>query len=78
MTVDNFSRLAEDGYVVLNFFNGPLQDINGDTVQYINGGHAMTITGTTSDGRYIVSSWGRKYYIDPSEGQVNYLYYRYN
>ncbi len=78
VTVDNFSRLAEDGYVVLNFFNGPLQDINGDTVQYINGGHAMTITGTTSDGRYIVSSWGKKYYIDPSEGQVNYLYYRYN
>jgi len=27
----------------------------------------MTITGTTEDGRYIVSSWGKKYYIKPNE-----------
>lgn len=76
VTVENFSQLAEDGYVVINFFDGPLQDIEGNTVQYLPG-HAMTITGTTSDGRYIVSSWGKKYYIDPSKGQANYVYYQY-
>lgn len=77
VTVDNFNNLAEDGYVVINYFDGPLQDIDGNTVQDITG-HAMTITGVTSDGRYIVSSWGEKYYLDPSEGDCNYVYYQYN
>ena len=27
----------------------------------------MTVTGVTDDGRYIVSSWGDKYYIPASE-----------
>ena len=27
-------------------------------------GHAMTITGVTDDGRFIVSSWGETYYLD--------------
>lgn len=34
---------------------------------YVSSGHWMTITGTTPDGYYIVSSWGKKYYINPSE-----------
>lgn len=25
----------------------------------------MTVTGVTEDGRFIVSSWGKRYYIDP-------------
>lgn len=29
--------------------------------------HWMTITGVTEDGRYIVSSWGERYYLKPSE-----------
>lgn len=35
--------------------------------QKIEGGHAMSVTGVTSDGRMIVSSWGEKYYIAPYE-----------
>ena len=31
------------------------------------GGHWMTITGVTDDGRYIVSSWGKKLYLKPDE-----------
>jgi hypothetical protein len=27
----------------------------------------MTITGVTDDGRYVVSSWGDKYYLKPDE-----------
>lgn len=31
------------------------------------GKHGMTITGVTDDGRYVVSSWGDKYYLKPDE-----------
>lgn len=37
--------------------------------------HYMTVTGITGDGRLIVSSWGQKYYIDPS--QYDNAYYTY-
>jgi hypothetical protein len=38
------------------------------------GDHWMTVTGTTKDGRYIVSSWGKRYYLNPSEIQnVQYV-----
>lgn len=33
--------------------------------------HWMTITGVTEDGRYIVSSWGEKYYLKPEELKEN-------
>lgn len=77
ITVENFNEFAEDGYVVINYFDGPLQNEDGSTRQNITG-HSMTITGVTDDGRYIVSSWGEKYYIDPSQGRINYVYYEYN
>ena len=35
------------------------------------GGHWMTITGVTDDGRYIVSSWGKKLYLKPDELNLN-------
>lgn len=41
-----------------------LEDARGRMVQ-MDGGHAMTVTGLTDDGRITVSSWGKKYYIDP-------------
>ena len=42
----------------------------------------MTVTGVTEDGRYIVSSWGGKYYIDPDEmvnsaTSYDFVYYKY-
>ena len=85
VTPENANDLCKDGYVVISYHDGNLQDINGNTVQFIDGGHAMTITGTTSDGRYIVSSWGEKYYIDPSQivnengrpTSMHYEYYQY-
>lgn len=33
----------------------------------------MVVTGVTSDGRFVVSSWGGVYYIDPDENAN--LYY---
>lgn len=84
VTPDNFEKLSEDGYVIVSFHDGNLENEDGSTAQYIHG-HAMTITGVTEDGRYIVSSWGETYYIDPSKntGQngektsLSYAYYQY-
>ena len=32
----------------------------------------MSVTGVTDDGRLIVSSWGKKYYIDPKDSDIKY------
>lgn len=77
ITVDNFKEYAENGYVVLDYFNGPLLREDGSVAQNLTG-HAMTITGVTEDGKYIVSSWGGKYYIDPSQGGCTFIYYEYH
>ena len=69
--VSNVKELTQDGTVVLAYYYGNLRDVNGNVMQYINGGHGMVITGVTEDGRYIVSSWGNKYYIDPNESVDN-------
>lgn len=85
VTPNNFENLSKDGYVIAAFYDGNLENEDGTTAQYI-GGHAMTITGVAEDGRYIVSSWGKTYYIDPSKntGQngnntsISYAYYQYD
>lgn len=42
------------------------------TIPDTNGiAHYVTITGVTDDGRYIVSSWGKKYYIDPEQAKID-------
>lgn len=41
-----------------------LEDSEGKSYQS-DGGHAMTVTGLTKDGKITVSSWGSQYYIDP-------------
>lgn len=43
-----------------------LEDEKGEIAQ-MDGGHAMTVTGLTDDGRIEVSSWGEKYYIQPED-----------
>lgn len=52
-----------------------LYDENGKVKKEDVGSHWMTVTGVTEDGRYIVSSWGEKYYIHPDEltGSKEYL-----
>ena len=51
--------------ILITDFN--LYQENGKLAQGDVGGHWMTVTGVADDGRYIVSSWGKKYYVDPSE-----------
>ena len=55
----------------LNFDLYSTEDLDGnglfDDVLYENiGGHAMIVVGTTSDGKLIVSSWGRMFVLDPN------------
>lgn len=51
VAVDGFNLYGENGKIVA-----------GDV-----GAHWMTVTGTTKSGQYIVSSWGKRYYINPDE-----------
>lgn len=67
ITVDNVDQYLEEGSVIINYYYGVLEYENGEAAAYIDGGHAMSVTGRTSDGRFIVSSWGEKYYLDPGK-----------
>lgn len=60
---DNIVASGQQVNVLL--LNGDLYNMDGTVAQAI-GGHWMTVTGVTEDGKYLVSSWGKQYYIDPS------------
>lgn len=63
----NFDNHIEDGeQVIVEFYNGNLYNMDGSVKQVITS-HAMVVTGVTADGKFIVSSWGDKCYIDPYE-----------
>ena len=64
--------------VLLGFFDGNIYYENGKVAQYIDGGHGMIVTGITEDGKYIVSSWGEKYIIDPKEGNCRLYTVKYS
>lgn len=68
MSIDSVRNSLESGTVVkLGLTKGAqLCDESGTVQTTLNGGHAVIITGVTEDGRYIISSWGEKYYVDPS------------
>lgn len=58
---------AESGKrVIISTCPVRLEDEEGEPAQ-TDGGHAMTVTGLTDDGRIKVSSWGEKYYISPED-----------
>lgn len=67
VTPENYETIVKDGQLIVSISPVILQDENGNRVDDRNGGHAMTVTGVTSDGRYIVSSWGRTFYVDPDD-----------
>lgn len=64
--VESFREISKDSYIVVSDQNVPLTRPDGSKVNF-SGDHAMVVTGVTSDGRYIVSSWGEQYYIDPKD-----------
>lgn len=85
ITIKNFEEISHKKYIVINYHYGNLRKADGSIYQYIDGGHSMVVTGITEDGRFIVSSWGEKLYIDPNEKvrdglhvtSFNFITYRY-
>ena len=66
MSIDEINNALEDGKTVVFRAEGfNLEYENGKIYNENIGAHEMTITGITSDGRYEVSTWGKKLYFDP-------------
>lgn len=57
---------AQGNRVIISTCPVRLEDEEGEPAQ-MDGGHAMTVTGLTGDGRVQVSSWGNVYYIRPED-----------
>ncbi len=73
--------LLQKGFIHMALMGGNVQYEDGSTRLYCPG-HSMLITGISNDCRYIVSSWGKKYYVDPNEviekdGKKTRIYYQY-
>ena len=63
----NIDTLLYDGkQVIIHYYDGNIYPADGGKPHPISA-HDMVITGVTEDGKYIVSSWGHKYYLDPAE-----------
>ncbi len=79
VTPKNFHTYRKKGYVSVLARNYKITDDKGN-VSSSEGGHYMTITGVTEDKKkYIVSSWGKRYYLDPSDvkGYIGYQIVKY-
>ena len=61
--------LEKGNSVIFSVKRFNLEDVNGNIVVESDSGvgHMLTITDVTSDGRYVVSSWGEKYYYNPNK-----------
>ncbi len=60
--------LAEGKQVIISSQNVVLYNMDGTLLQNCAGaGHSLSVTGVTSDGRIIVSTWGKKAYVDRSD-----------
>ena len=76
ISVEEIEKKLDEGKNVNLLVSGfNLYDENGNIKNKDVGGHWMTITDTTPDGRYVVTSWGEKYYIDPSQLNDGVNYY---
>jgi hypothetical protein len=74
-TIDNYNSYKDQGEFTLWVFPLKLEDANGIPLETVFGGHAMSVTGVTPDGRFIVSSWGEKYYVNPDAYNTFYPTY---
>ncbi len=79
ITPKNYYTYRKKGYVSVLARNYTMTDDKG-AVTSINGGHYMSITGVTDDKKkYVVSSWGKRYYLDPKDvkGYLGYQLVKY-
>ena len=71
VNANNYREIVEKGgKVILSYHNDNMYDVNGNP-HYIDGGHAIVVTGVTEDGNLIVSSWGEEFTVNPSEFDGN-------
>jgi hypothetical protein len=72
LTPANFDDYASQGSIVMTFAPTYLISASTGKPEYTElSAHSVVVTGVAEDGRYIVSSWGEIYYIDPT---YNYAY----
>lgn len=68
VNAQTYRDIAKNGQLIVGVHPVNLYKRRSDGSYYQvdnrDGGHAMTITGVTDDGRFIVSSWGETYYLD--------------
>ncbi|MBR1603402.1 MAG: hypothetical protein IJ667_08180 [Synergistaceae bacterium] len=69
--INDYLNNGKNVNIAVSDFN--LYKENGKAAANDVGGHWMTITGIADDGRYIVSSWGNRYYLNPSELNAPYF-----
>jgi hypothetical protein len=69
ITTDNLISIAKKGEIILEAKAYTLYNEDGSNYNYpvSDSHHAMVITGVTSDGYFIVSSWGNKLYLKETE-----------
>ena len=67
------NHLTEGKEVMIGTYNFTLYNEDGSkySEKPVEGGHYMSVTGVTEDGRLVVSSWGKKYYLDPNESPID-------
>lgn len=66
ITPETFADYAQEGMVSISCEGFTLYDSDGKPSTY-DFCHCMTITGISENGNYIVSSWGKKYELNPDE-----------
>ncbi|MBR4358246.1 MAG: hypothetical protein IKQ00_10015, partial [Butyrivibrio sp.] len=74
MSNDEIQKAIDQGKtVVFSAHDYEMENEDGSYLESSMGGHEMTITGITPDGRYIVSSYGEKQYFDPSGENIDHF-----
>lgn len=64
---------SKQDYITINAHDFTLKDLDGNTYHVLPG-HFMLITGTTSDGEIIITSWGQKFILeDVGFGEISYI-----
>lgn len=66
-SVSNYEKYKNEGELILSVNPIIFEDEAGKTSYTSEGGHAISITGKTGDGRLIVSSWGQRFYVNPKD-----------
>ncbi len=66
ITPKNYYKYAKKGSVCILCSKFTVHN-EAQQPTHIKNGHFMTITGVTQDNKYIVSSWGKRYTLDPKD-----------